>query len=48
LDQEVSREKSQIVGVRAMKSGKTDWSRIAHGNCKMFYENSRWMNLIMI
>jgi len=44
----VIHEKSQAVGVRAVKTGKTDWSRIAHGNCKMFYENSRLMNLIMI
>jgi len=44
----VSHEKSQTVGMRAVKIGKTNWSRIAHGNCKMFYENSRWMNLIMI
>jgi len=33
----------KLVGLCAVKTGKTDWSRIAHGNCKMFYENSRWM-----
>ena len=37
----MSHEKSQTVGVRAVKTWKTDQSKIAHGNCKMFYENSR-------